>query len=316
MPAMLQQEFLNQNAGRAYPIQEDMGRVPYDSTGNLIVGLQLPNYVIVDMVVTVPGDAGMRLYLSQFTYAGTVTSFAMSETVGNAVVATVSVDLATHTPNRAYVITGTGDWSDVRGWLVVGDLSSLAKDMLQGRYSFTRTQTLFEACVVRPALRGVRSISVNNNGNVSYPLSGHVNLVAGSNIRLAYDQATNSIWVHASPNSGYQDTCPCSENNGILKTINGIPVEDAVIVGDGQCVEVTTSGNTITITDKCSTPCCGCPELDYLNQTVAAVQASIEPMLQFASALSDQITKLVQDLQVVGSAKGLPLGPMVPPTSP
>ena len=46
MAAIVKQEWLNANAGRAYPFEENMARIPYDVTGAEMPALALPNYVV------------------------------------------------------------------------------------------------------------------------------------------------------------------------------------------------------------------------------------------------------------------------------
>ena len=53
-------EYLNQNAYRSYPIQEDQTRYPSDPAGNLLTEAQLPNYVLVDFCMALPGDASLE----------------------------------------------------------------------------------------------------------------------------------------------------------------------------------------------------------------------------------------------------------------
>lgn len=289
---MVQQvEWLNQNAGRAYPIQEDMGRAPTSSGGGLLPGIQLPNYVLVDAVFTVPGDPSTRVYLAQLSYAGTVLSLVF-RTVAGATLTALAVDLSSHKPNTPYSVSGIGDLQDCRGWVTIGDLSRLPADLPQGLYLFGAGQTLLEARTTRPAIRGVRSLRIQNGATVSPSLTGNVNLVAGPNISFQYRSDLNAILVSAIPNAGYREACPCQDNlaASLVQTINGIPLKDVTIVGDGECVQVTTSGNTITITDICSKPCCGCPELDFLNQTVDVINSSLTRLEQYSQQLNERIT--------------------------
>lgn len=288
-------EWLNQNAGRAYPFQEDMMRMPHDASGNVLSALALPNYVIVDMIFTIPSTTSLRMYLAQLAYTGNILTFVFKETVSHTTVVTVTVDKLTHTPNQAYSLTGVGDWYDARGWLVVGDLRHLVTAIPESLYSYSETQTLLEVRVVRPALRGIRSLRTTNAGNTSAALYGHIKLLAGANIRLEYDEALNGIWVHAEPNAGYQETCDClaQSQQNLVRTINGIPLQDVTLVGDGECVTVTTAGDKITISDKCSEPCCGCPELEFLNESVKILEVSIAHLEEYAEKLAERITTFV-----------------------
>jgi len=291
MAGIVRQEWLDQNAGRAYPFAEDMARMPTDQYGNVLGSAALPNYVIVDMIMTVPGSALPRLYMSQLTYVGDLLTLVFRETAGDTIVASVSVDLHTHTPNKAYAVQGLGSWYDAQGWVVVGHIDRLRDDLPEGLYTYPSTQTLLECRVVRPSARGVRSLRISNNGNISDYLYDHVKLVAGNNIRLEYDADDNAIWIHAEPNAGYREPCPCDATElEPVTTINGINIGNVVIVGDGDCVNVRTEGNKIVISDTCSKPCCGCPELDYLNTTTKVIESSLGRLESYAQKLADRIS--------------------------
>lgn len=311
MPAVLNQEWLNSNSGRSYPFEENMSKVPRDPDGVPLLGITVPNSLIVDMVLTVPANANAtRVYLSQLIYTDNLMSLvfrmrydgppggAIIEGSNNSLVCGISFDPSAHTINTSYSLVGSGVWEDVRGSINIGDLSRLVDALPQGSYTFTAEDALLEARVVRPQLRGVRSLSIENNGNVSARLYEHVKLVAGTNIRLAYDVEDNAIWIHAVPgtaSAGYIEDCDCesTRETNVVRTINGVAVEDVVIVGDDECVEVTTSGNKITIKDLCSQPCCGCPELDYLNNNMKVMEASLTTLTDYANRLSERITTFV-----------------------
>ena len=288
-------EWLNQNAGRAYPFNEDMQRLPTNAAGDTLAELQLPNAVVVDFLFTLPGTPGTRAYLSQLAYVGNLMTFVFNETSGDTQIATVTVNLNTHAPNTAYALQGSGVWSDGLGWLVVGDLGQFLTNYPEGLYNFTSDQTLLEARTVRPALRGVRYLRTSNNGALSAPLQGNIKLLAGANIQLTYDALNNGIWISAVPNAGYQSACNCDAQSqqNIVRTINGIPVEDVTIVGDDSCVSVVTAGNTITISDTCSKPCCGCPELDFLTNTINVLTASVTTLEGYAQQLDTRITQFI-----------------------
>ena len=295
MAGILQQEWLNQNAGRAYPFEENMARIPKDANGNLIPTARLPNYVIVDLIFTMPDVGSERLYLSQLAAVGNLLTMVLSRVSDGQTVAAVTVDRLTHVANTSYAVAGINAWFDARGWITIGDLRNLDRDLAEGLYNYESSQTLFEARTVRPALRGVRSLRTVNLNNVSDYLYGHVALLAGDNIRLEYDESVNGIWINAEPNAGYKEACDCESavQTNLVRTINGIPLQDVVLVGDGECVEVKTSGNKIIISDKCSEPCCGCPELDFLTETLKIVETSLNRIEEYANSLSDRLTTFI-----------------------
>ena len=284
-------EWLNSNQYRSYPIQEDCGR-----QASSLEGVVLPNYVLVDANFTISGDLGVRIYLSQLVYAGNTLNLVFSASDGT-IFTTLSAPLGAVRFDRSaeniFWVTGLDVWNDCRGFVTLGDLSRLPQDLPQGVYNFTIDQTMLEARCTRPAIRGVQSLSVTNQGTQSLPLRGDINLIAGANVQFRYDAYNNAIWIDVVPNAGYQEECACDQvgiQNSVVKTINGIAIEDVIIEGDGECVQVVTTGNTITISDLCSKPCCGCPELEFLNQTIDVINSSLSRLEQYTQQLNERIT--------------------------
>ena len=299
MSNISQVEWLNQNALRAYPFQEDMQRTPCDSSGNLITDAVLPNYLIVDFIFTLVDQlASTRLYLSSLAVVGKLISLAFSENVTSQVACTVSLDRSVHVANTGYTLIGVGEWDDGRGRIVLGDLTNLPVDIADGLYSFTADQTLMEACVVRPALRGVRSIQIQDTGSVSAYITGRVRLVAGENIRLDCGLVGDEsvIYISAEPNSNYADPCDCDSvlATNVLRTINGIPIEDVSFEApEGSCLSIVPEGNKLVFKDTCSKPCCGCEELQFLTEGMRTLQAGISQLEVFVEQVDARISTFV-----------------------
>jgi len=289
-------EWLNANANRAYPIKEDMSRVPVDMAGNVLTGTVFPNYVLVDFVLTLAAATNVRAYLSQFSYVGGLITFGFSDESG-VQIALVSLNTATHVKNTAYLLAGSGDaYGDALGRVVVGDLSSLADDLPEGLYTFALDSAEMETRCIRPALRGVRSLQLNNQGSETDYLYGHIKLVSGNNIRTQYDPVTNAIRIDAVGDQKLTDDCDCDAAaalTNVVRTINGIPIEDVVILGDGQCIEVTTNGDQILIRDKCSEPCCDCPELTLLTNSLKILDGTVTNLEAYAQQLDERIRAFV-----------------------
>lgn len=294
MSSVVNQEWLNQNALRAYPIKEDCPRMPYDTSGAIISDVVLPNYVLVDFVITMDTGDSPRIYIKQVVHIGNLLTLAFHD-ASNTLVALLSVDLDLHVKNQGYALAGAGAYDDVRGRVVIGDLTSFKTDLAEGLYNFTIAATELEASTVRPDIRGVRSLQLSNQGNESDYIYGHVKLVAGANAQLTYLPAYNAIQIDALSADGLNEECDCTPlgQDTTVKTINGIAVEDAVIVGDGSCVSVETSGNTITISDTCSKPCCGCPELEFVTDSLKVLDVTVVNLQAFALRLAERIDNFV-----------------------
>jgi len=297
MAPVINQEWLNRNSLRNYPFREDARLIPVDDQGIQITDIRLPNYLVVDCVLTVPTPSLaltlIDVHLAQFAKVANLMTFTFTD--HDALnVATLAVDTAQHTKNQAYPIAGTGTYTDVRGKLVVGDLATLAADLPDGLYEFTATDGALESTVVRPDIRGVRSLQVDQDGTLSAYLFGHIKLVEGTNIRLTYIEEYNAIRIDAIDGSGLNEECECPDLEAqCVRLINGIPIEDAEIIGDGQCVSVTTEGNRIVISDTCSEPCCGCPELEFITENLKVLDATVSNLENYAHQLHQRISEFV-----------------------
>jgi len=286
-------EWLNQNSLRNYPFREDCGLRPNDSAGNLVDGgWRVPNYLLVDMVVGVAGaNYDPTVYLKRMSVVGGSVTMTFADARGEDAftVGAVSGDTSKE-------IAGVGSYSDARGVVRFGDLDRFFSETPEGLYSFYLEESQVEPTCIRPSAAGVRSLAVvDASGYTTAGLQGDVKLVAGDNIRIRYDLATNSLVVSADPNSGYTDECECEETEQrYVRSINGIRTEDVVIEGD-DCVDITTENGVLTISDTCSKPCCGCAETAFINQTVNDLQSSVSTLSSNAAMLAERITTFVNN---------------------
>jgi hypothetical protein len=284
-------EWQNQNSLRNYPFREDCGLRPNDSAGNLIQnGFRLPNHLLVDMVVGVssaPYDP--TAYLKRMSVVDGSVTLVFADRQG-ADAFTVGATLG----ESVKELSGVGSFADARGAVVFGDLERFFSDVPDGLYVFSMSETLVEPTCIRPSAAGVRSIAaVDASGYRTEGLQGDVNLIAGDNVHIRYDESDNALVISADPDSGYTDGCDCDESGmRYVRSINGIMTEDVRIVGD-DCVDVTTDGGIIRISDTCSKPCCGCAETAFINQTINDLQASVNTLTDNADILAERITNFV-----------------------
>jgi hypothetical protein len=286
-------EWLNQNSLRNYPFREDCGMRPNDSAGNIIDGgWRVPNYFIVDIVVGVHGaDYNPTVYMKRLSVVGGMVTAVFADAGGEDAFTVSAV-----AGDKYKDIAGVGSFTGTRGAIRFGDIERFFDETPDGQYSFSMDESLLEPTCIRPSVSGVRSIAaVDASGYATGGLQGDVRLVAGDNINIKYDIATNALIVSADPDSGYTDSCECEENDERrVKSINGIRTEDVTIVGD-DCVSVTTNNGVITISDTCSKPCCGCAEVAFINQTVNDLQSSVRTLSNNAALLADRITTFVNN---------------------
>lgn len=287
--------WLNENSLREYPFHEGCGLRPNDSAGTVVDGgWTLPNCLLVDMSVAVDGsNMDPFLYLGQMSVVSGSVTLVFCDRNGDRVMSVYATS-AGHEKNGAYHVSGTGSFVDARGVVCLGDLDEFFERTPDGLYSFSPEEAMVEPTCIRPSLSGVRSLrAVDSSGYVSLRLTGDVSLVAGENIRFDYKLDENALVVSADPNSGYTDECDCKvSEQSFVRSINGIAVEEVVIDGD-DCIQVSTDGGIIKMTDECAKPCCGCAETAFINQTINDLQTSVNTLAGNVSSLGDRLTAFI-----------------------
>jgi hypothetical protein len=206
-----------------------------------------------------------------------------------------------------YDFVGVGDYAEALGKITIGNLADLATDFVPGTYEFEITATEFEPTTIRSGSRGIKSLRIIDTGITSDPLYGDVTLVAGSNISLTYLPDDNAIRIDAITGDGLIAECACTEESSrltnVVRTINGIALENAQLEGADSCIQVETSGNIIKITNKCTEPCCDCPELEFLTQSLQVLNSSVKNLESYAHQLETRMTTFMQSyiLTVAGA---------------
>lgn len=287
--------WLNENSLREYPFHEGCGLRPNDSAGTIVDGgWTLPNCLVVDMSIAVDGsNVDPFLYLGQMSVVAGSVTLVFCDRNGDRVMS-VYATKAEHEKNGAYHVSGTGSFVDARGVVCLGDLEEFFERTPDGLYGFSPEEARIEPTCIRPSLAGVRSLrAMDSSGYMSLRLTGDVSLVAGDNIRFDYKPDENALVVSADPNSGYTDECDCEvSEQSFVRSINGIAVEEVVIDGD-DCIQVSTDGGIIRITDECAKPCCGCAETAFINQTINDLQTSVNTLAGNVSSLGDRLTAFI-----------------------
>jgi hypothetical protein len=293
MPPVINQEWLNQNSLRNYPFREDVRLNPEDADGNRISDIRFPNFVVVDFVLTMPTPTVVSVYLSTFSKVSNLATFTFSDESGLNV-ATLAVDVNQHTKNQAYNLVGIGTYADVRGRVVIGSLIDLPNVVPDGLYNFSLDGAELEPATVRPDIRGVRSLQVDQGGTLSAQLFGHVKLVEGVNIQLTHLPAYNAIRIDAIDGAGLNTACDCDDPlvPVCIESLNGIPLANVDIIGD-DCVDVSVEGNRIVISDKCAEPCCGCPELEFITENLKVLEATVSNLQEYAQELHQRVFQFV-----------------------
>jgi hypothetical protein len=299
MPAGIwNRQWLNQNGGRAYPLTDWATKRDQTDT------IEIPDSFIVAMQF--PVHAGMDVEPQRF-FIKTLGVFPTGFNIGIGydddsseppLVGAVNVPFSTHTENRVYAIAGVDDFSDSVGHIAIGTLDE-AGLLTPGEYHFDRDGSAIETDAIRPMIRGISSITVVNAANQrSEKLYGDIELIAGTNMRLtvATGAGDPQITFSAISGEGLNEECLCEEEaeGQCIRTINGIPpLPDGNFrfIGD-DCIVIEPIDNGLQFIDQCSSPCCGCPELDAMRQQIDRFADGARTLTNFVDRLSVEVTEM------------------------
>jgi len=285
--------WLDENSQRNYPLAE--GATRWDTSGTM----QLPNDLLVDAVISVPYSTSLDITLFHIQSIN-VFAQGLTLTIGynGTSFATITVDKTVFTPQTTYAFVGqAGDFQDVAGKITIGSLTNLST-ATAGALVFTPAATRFETRVLRPNIRGVTSLAVQNGTELSNPISGPVILAAGQNIRLMMDETNNTIRIDALQTANLATACSCDEVTTLgqpITTINGVAPDNTgnINLVGSDCLTITASGqNALNLQDNCAKPCCGCSELDVIATDLASLGSQIKTMDAFSQRLSAMIMNL------------------------
>lgn len=307
-------DWLNQNALRQFPITDNSSSK--DVTGSFI----LPNSLIVDLNIPVPYDNSLDLnkfhlleigvfgqgITIKIGYGGVWGAGAWSTAPEE--VCKVSIS-ETHIPNSSYFMYGSGDYADVVGKVTIGDLSETLK--FGGLFTFDVVGGGLVATTVRPDIKGVTSVRIRNGNDISSPLYGDVEFVAGANVSLGIDTGTNTITFNAVEATDLDASCGCTDTADRplpdpIRTINGTvapTVDGNINVVSGRCIQVANGTNAVTLTDTCSTPCCTSEELEKIltdqQQLVKDINLHQLTIVQLEARLQ-QLSTIVDVIESTG----------------
>lgn len=295
-------QFLNHNSQRSYPLTERATKTDVTNT------IRLPDSFIVALYL--PVHAGMavlpeKFFLKQLLVSPTGYNIAIGYNDGdtNPLVAAVNIAKSVHTPNRSYAVGGLDDFSDTVGHVVIGRLDEI-DSLTPGLYEFSPAAGELEPDAIRPMIRGISSIQVSNNAQLSQKMYGDIVLVAGNNMRI--DVATGgtpTITFNAIGGENLNEDCVCDDppDTPCIECINGVCGGTITLTPD-ECVDIQPVQNGLKFADLCATPCCGCDELAALNQQLDRFGDGVMTLQNFISRLGSEVTQM--SLVVLGSKLG------------
>jgi hypothetical protein len=292
-------EFLNHNSQRSYPLAEDATKT--DLTGTFT----LPDDFIVELYfpINAGNDVDADLFfIASIAVFATGFNISIGYNDGSAnppIVASAIISQTTFTPNLSYALPGVEPFDDSVGKIVIGRLDSINLQP-SGQFFFSYEGGKLDSDAIRPQIRGIQSIRVLNNGELSDRLTGHVILSAGTNFQISVTQVAGQpaqIRFDAVDGAGLTESCDCEGTiSGPIMTINGLAPDingNFALVGN-QCLDIEPISNGLQLTDTCSTPCCGCTELEQITQELQIIGSGAATVDNFVQQLAVQMNTFSQ----------------------
>jgi len=282
------QGWYNRNEGRNFPFADDA------SLADTGTGSRLPNGLIVDMVLVVPVTIDpATVYISEVAGfgSGLVISFSADGT-GLIGVATVP---STHERYDGYTINASGAGDGISGRITLGQTEVLAQ-LTDQRFQFDLAAGALASIAVRPRLGGLASLTIEDFAGTLYPLTSDITLVAGNNLVLSTN-GVDELTLDADGGIVIDDRFSGNTDDSgrtPIKTINGVTPD-----GDGNldlvgtsCLSIIAGVSRLTLDDTCAEPCCGCEELERVQEGFSNIGDSQGELNAFLNTLESQINNL------------------------
>lgn len=299
-------QWLNHNSQRSYPLTSWATKT--DKNGNI----RLPDSFIVAMYL--PLSATLEIDTSRFfikTVLISPTGFNITVGYDNGSgspidVAAANITRSSFVPNRSYALGGIDEFDDTIGHVVIGNLDEVDK-LPPGFYTFNYSDSALEADVIRPNIRGISRLRITNNNQTSEYVYGDVTLVAGTNMRISLARTAEDTKIIFDAISGLNLNadciCPTPASGECIRCINGVCSDNGTFtIVANECVDITPGKNSLTLSDTCAQPCCGCVELDELATQIDRFADGVTTLQNFVSRLGAEVTQM--SLVVLGSKLG------------
>lgn len=291
----INQGWYDQNEGRRFPFADDASVQDVD-TGSI-----LTDELLVDLVIIIPRtiDPG-SVYISEVAGfgSGLVISFTADTGAGDEVIALATVP-STHERFTGYAISATAAGEGVGGRVVLGR-NEVVASLSDQRFTFDQAAGQLAGVTVRPRLGGLDGLVIEDFAGNQYTLTGDIVLAAGNNLALSVDGGLETITLDADGGVVIDDRFAGNTDQAgrrPIQTVNGVGPDDdgnLDLIGT-SCLQIATGVNRLTLDDTCAEPCCGCEELQRVQEANENLGSSQSELNAFLNTLESQIENLEQN---------------------
>ena len=298
-------QWLNHNSQRSYPLTSWATKV------DLLGAIRLPDSFIVALYLPISATIDVdtsRFFIKNVLISPTGFNITVGYDNGSEVidVAAANIARANFAPNRSYALGGIDNFDDTIGHVVIGNVDEIDK-LPPGFYTFNLEGGALETDVIRPNIRGISRIRINNNNQFSEYVYGDITLVAGTNVRISLAQTPEDTKIIFDAISGLNLNadciCPTPADGECIRCINGVCSDNGTFtIVANDCISIQAGKNSLSFKDICAQPCCGCEELDELTTQIDRFADGVTTLQNFVSRLGAEVTQM--SLVVLGSKLG------------
>lgn len=291
-------EWLNANAGRAYPLAESSTRL--DVSGQI----KIPDSLIVAAQINMlPAYTVGTFFIQTLSVSPSLVTISIGYQPQTGIprrVSSVSVSVPLHVENTAYPFVGSGQDTSVLGSITVGLLTETL-ERVPGIQNFDFNSAPFEVSALMVSSPALEAVELYEGRALFGRFSRVLKLRAGENMRFSRVEGdANTIRIDASPGANLVDPGDCENAVPLpppIRTINNIPPVDGNFnIDGGKCIACDTSPGLLEIKDLCAQSCCGCSELQVLMTSLKLVDAQRDQLQNQIRIVVVQQTAMLANL--------------------
>lgn len=303
-------EWLDRAADSRYPLNPAATGLDNQSV------FDIPNGLLLELYIAVPADLLIKpgyVWVSRILHTSSLVSIYLSADINNELVEIGRFDISQLAVRAQALRVGYGmstfsgavGFEDLRGWVVVGSLDSLALQP-QGEFTFTFEAAGLDPDCIRPHIRHVSHLDVELTGG-DVRLDGALRLAAGNNMRMRVETEDGEpvVYLDAIDPTNLNSDLQCDYGvSPPIRFVNGLPggaSREITLLGS-RCLEVQPAGSQLQLTNRCSEPCATCAESEALQALIAPFAQQIPTLVNLANRL--EIAVLQTQANVTNSQTG------------
>lgn len=305
-------EWLDRASDSRYPL------VPMATARDTQDIFEIPNDLLVSVYLAIPADLLVSpgyVFISRVVHTSSVLILYISAEIDGDIELLGQFEVSVEAMRTAAERSGYGltsfvpvtAYADVRGRLTIHDVNSL-KNQPQGDFTFDFEGAGLDPDSIRPNIRHVSSIEVEQNGS-TLQLRGPVQLAAGDNVRFRVEVEDSEpvLYLDALDTTQLNEDLECDIGESpFVRRVNGIPGDsqrNVSIVGS-RCLEVETGAAELHLRNRCSEPCASCDEAEAVRSLILPYQQQIPTLIGLLNRLDAAVTQTTNAVALSTGGQG------------